>query len=62
LKEDNPVISLRFDANVLKLKTLEVKIKQNILLTYVDFLGYTDVVQQRPLLNFLTDELEHIGF
>jgi hypothetical protein len=62
LKEDNPVISLRFDANVLKLKMLEVKIRQNILLTYVDFLGYTDVVQQRPLLNFLTDELEHIGF
>jgi hypothetical protein len=62
MKENNPVVSLRLAGNVLKLKMLEVKIRQNILLTYIAFLGYTDVIQREPLINFLTDELEHIGW
>jgi hypothetical protein len=60
MKEDNPAVSLRFTANVLKLKTLEIKIKQNILITYIEFLGHTDIIQQRPLINFLSEALTQI--
>ena len=61
MKEDNPAVSLRFAANVLKLKTLEIKIKQNILITYIEFLGYTDMIQRQPLINYLNEDLEQIG-
>lgn len=61
IKDDNPMATIRFNGNLLKLKAIEVKLKQSILVTYVEFLGYTDTIQQEPLINYLSEELENIG-
>lgn len=61
LKDDNPMASIRFNQNLLKLKAIEVKLRQSILTAYIEFLGHTDIIQQQPLLNFLSPRLESIG-
>jgi hypothetical protein len=61
LRDENPMATIRFNENLLKLKAIEVKLRQSILTTYVDFLGHTDIIQQNPLINFLSPRLEGIG-
>ncbi|MBL7857453.1 MAG: hypothetical protein JNM57_07170 [Cyclobacteriaceae bacterium] len=57
MKENNPTAVIRFQGNVLKLKAMELKLKHEILISYIDFLGFTDQLQKRPLINFLTNNL-----
>lgn len=61
IRDENPMATIRFNENLLKLKALEVKLRQSILTTYVEFLGHTDTIQQQPLINFLSPKLERIG-
>jgi len=61
MKDDNPVVRLRFSENILRLKTIEIKIRQDILVSYIEFLVLTDTIQQQPLINYLTENLEYIG-
>lgn len=58
VSEENPVAMIRFQENLLKLQAIELKLKQNILSTYVKVLGLTDAIQQTPLINFLSEGLE----
>lgn len=60
MKDDNPLVRLRFSGNILKLKTLEIKIKQDILVRYIEFLALTDTIQQEPLINYFTENLEYV--
>jgi len=61
IKDDNPMATVRFNGNLLKLKSIEAKLKQSILITYIQFLGYTDMIQQQPLINYLSEELDTLG-
>jgi len=61
IRDENPMATIRFNQNVLKLKAIEVKLRQSILITYIEFLGHTDTIQQTPLINFLSPRLESIG-
>jgi hypothetical protein len=61
-KEDNPMVVIRFNGNILKLKAVEIKLRHSIVLTYIEFLGHTDAIQQQPLVNYLSAHLEPIGF
>lgn len=61
IKDDNLTVAIRFNENLLKLKGIETKLKHSIVLTYIEFLGYTDTIQQQPLLNYLSTDLETIG-
>ena len=60
MKENNPTVQIRLTGNVLKLETIALKLKQSILHTYVAFLGTMDVLQKRPLVNYLSERLEII--
>lgn len=62
LNDSNPLPIIRFNANLLKLKTLETKLKNNIYLAYIAYLASTDQLQQTPLVNFLSYQLSPIGF
>ena len=61
IRDENPMATIRFNENLLKLKSIEVKLRQSILTTYIEFLGHTDNIQQQPLVNFLSPRLEVIG-
>jgi hypothetical protein len=61
IRDENPMATIRFNENLLKLRAIEVKLRQSILTTYIEFLGHTDIIQQTPLINFLSPRLEVIG-
>lgn len=61
ISEENPVATIRFQSNLLKLKAIEIKMKQNILLAYIKVLGYSDALQQAPLINYLSPTLVTIS-
>ena len=61
IRDENPMATIRFNENLLKLKAIEVKLRQSILTTYIEFLGHSDTIQQTPLINFLSPRLESIG-
>ena len=61
IRDENPMATIRFNENLLKLKAIEVKLRQSILTTYIEFLGHTDTIQQTPLINFLSPRLESLG-
>ena len=61
IRDENPMATVRFNENLLKLRAIEVKLRQSILTTYIEFLGHTDFIQQQPLINFLSPRLESIG-
>lgn len=58
IEKSNPVAGVRFKANLLKLEMLALKLQQEILLTYANWLAATDVLQEMPLVNYLAPNLE----
>lgn len=61
IQKSNPVASVRFQGNLIKLEELALKLKQNILLTYTEWLASTDALQQLPLTNYLSRNLETLA-
>jgi hypothetical protein len=58
LKGGDPLILVRFQQSLIKLEALKLKINRNLLLSYIDYLAATDVLQQQPLINFISPSLE----
>ncbi len=58
IQKSNPVAGVRFQGNLIKLEELALKLKQNILITYTEWLASTDALQQLPLTNYLSRNLE----
>lgn len=58
IQKSNPVAGVRFQGNLIKLEELALKLKQNILITYTEWLASTDALQQAPLTNYLSRNLE----
>lgn len=54
----NPVLIVEFHGNLIKMKVLRAKLRQSIMLTYIEFLAYTDRLQKRPLINYFSEGLE----
>jgi hypothetical protein len=61
IQKSNPVASVRFKSNLIKLEELALKLKQNILITYTEWLASTDALQQLPLTNYLSRNLETLA-
>lgn len=61
MKDNNPIALVRFNANVLRLKAIQAKLKYNILVAYIEFLGYNDRLQQQPLVNYLSTTLQLVS-
>jgi hypothetical protein len=57
INDSNPVAVIRLQRNLIKLKTMATRLKQEIYLSYVEFLYYSEVLQQQPLLNYLSPKL-----
>ena len=60
LKEGDPLIALQFEAGLNKLKVLQSKLMRKALTYYVEFLTQSDHLQQKPLVNYLSDHLTRL--
>lgn len=58
MQKSNPVAGVRFQTNLIKLEELALKLRQTILLTYTEWLFSTDALQQLPMTNYLSKNLE----
>jgi hypothetical protein len=60
IKGGDPLIVAQFNQRVGRLKDLLIEIQRDVLLTYVDYLAFTDNLQQQPFVNYLSPGLEAI--
>ncbi|MBX2916702.1 MAG: hypothetical protein KF856_15640 [Cyclobacteriaceae bacterium] len=60
IKDSNPMAVVRMQNNLIKLKTMTTRLQQEIYLSYIEFLSYAEVLQQQPVRNFLSSELNPI--
>lgn len=60
IKDSNPMAVVRMQNNLIKLKTMTARLRQEIYLGYLEFLSYAEVLQQQPVRNFLSAELNPI--
>jgi hypothetical protein len=58
LTKNNPLITLKFNAQVTKLQKIQLQLKSEIYQTYIELLTETDIINQKPLINFLSNELQ----
>jgi hypothetical protein len=54
IKDSNPMTTVRLQSNLIKSKTMATRLKQEIYLSYIEFLSYSEVLQQRPVINYLS--------
>ncbi len=57
---NNPIVIIKFNSNILKLQVVLLKLKQSISYAYIDFLKTYDLLQQKPLINYLSATLNKI--
>jgi hypothetical protein len=60
LKGGDPRFILRFHENQVKLKVMLAKLRRDLLTAYVDYLSFSDKLQQQPLLNYFSAALREI--
>ncbi|MCE7864262.1 MAG: hypothetical protein DYG99_12050 [Bacteroidetes bacterium CHB5] len=61
IKDSNPVAVIRMQNKAIKLKTMAARLRQEIYLGYIEFLGFAEVLQQPPLRNFLDPNLKPVA-
>lgn len=61
IKDSNPMAVVRMQNNLIKLKTMTARLRQEIYLSYIEFLSYAEVLQQQPVRNFLSSDLNQIA-
>jgi hypothetical protein len=57
MSDNNPAVTIRLQSKLVKLKIMAARLKQEIYLSYIEFLGYSEVLQQLPLVNYLSPQL-----
>ncbi len=57
LKGGDPIVALQFEVGVNRLHVLQSKLKRKVLTYYVVFLTESDHLQQKPMINYLSDNL-----
>ncbi len=57
MKNNNPAALIRFNNNVLKLRALQLSLKQDIRVAYLALLKNSDMLQRSPLINYLSPHL-----
>lgn len=60
INDSNPTTVVQLQSNLIKLKTMAARLRQEVLLAYLEFLSYSEVVQQRPLINYLSANLSEL--
>ncbi len=60
LKSNNPTTVVRLQNRSLRLKVLTARLKREILTSYIDFLMYAELLQQQPIINYLSPTLNSV--
>jgi hypothetical protein len=58
MSDNNPTVTIRLRSKLIKLKTMAARLKQEVYVSYIEFLGYSEVLQQLPLVNYLSPQLQ----
>ena len=58
LTKNNPVITLKFNAQVIKLQKVQLQLKSEVYKTYIELLAASDLLNQKPLINFFANNLQ----
>jgi hypothetical protein len=61
LKGSNPLYLIQFEVSRIRLDLLMAKQKRTIYLSYLDYLVHSDHLVRKPLINFLSGNLEPIN-
>jgi hypothetical protein len=56
----DPVVELKYQEKLLQFDLLKIRIKRQILLQYISFLDNSDKLHERPLINYLSKNLEQL--
>lgn len=60
INDSNPMAVVRVQNNLIKLKTMAARLRQEIYLSYLEFLSYSEALQQQPLVNYLAPTLTNL--
>lgn len=60
MNNNNPAATIRLEGNLIKLKAMAARLKQEIYLSYIEYLGYCEALQQLPLINYLSPSLNKL--
>lgn len=60
INDSNPSAVVRLQSNLIKLKTMAARLKREIYLTYLEFLSYSEALQQQPMVNYLSPDLSRL--
>ncbi len=60
INDSNPISLVRVQNNLIKIKATQARLKHEILLTYIEFLSYSEVLQAQPMVNYLSPDLSVI--
>jgi len=60
INDSNPTAVVQLQSNLIKLKTMAARLRQEVLLSYLEFLSYSEVLQQKPLINYLSADLSEL--
>ncbi len=56
----DPVIELKYREKLIQFDMLKIRIKKEILLQYISYLDNSDKLHERPLVNYLSKDLERV--
>jgi hypothetical protein len=56
----DPIVELKYQEKLVQFDVLKTKIKKEIFLQYISFLDNSDKLHERPLVNYLSKDLERI--
>jgi hypothetical protein len=56
----DPIVELKYREKLLQFDVLKIKIKKEILLQYISYLDNSDKLHERPMLNYLSKDLERV--
>ncbi|WP_339926107.1 hypothetical protein [uncultured Cyclobacterium sp.] len=57
IEESNPLTMIKLRGSMIKSKNMAARIKKEIYLTYIDYLWYSELLQQQPFTNYLSKGL-----
>ncbi len=60
MQSNNPTTLVRLQNRSLRLKVLTARLKRDILISYIDFLAYAELLQQQPVINYLSPTLTSV--
>jgi hypothetical protein len=58
LTKNNPLVTLKFNVQLMKLQKVQLQVKKDIYRRYIQLLAASDLLNQKPLINFFSNGLQ----